>query len=235
MTTTQAEGTAQGSAAPPGGSGSAWVLIVGVVVVVALGVITVAAGRTSQAVTIPDMRERGLDWAVDHLGAAAFRDVTAHDALGRDRGIGDRHDWQVCFQTVDDGRGADGARHFVPVTGPMELERVGAVRLGVVKATETCPDRDQGVVARATTTMPDLVGRTAYIAQQALGDKATILVRDVGDRDDEGLLTRFSSADRFVTRGLGDWRVCMQSPAAGEEFDGKVVRLQAVRYDATCP
>ena len=95
------------------------------------------------------------------------------------------------------------------------------MKLGVVKIEERCPRQDQGIYQPAGTTMPDLTNRTAFMAGKILGPNASVRYLDREDGDD-------------VTHGLGDWRVCSQSPAAGDRFDGLPVTTLVVKYEDRC-
>src|SRR4051794_36027999 len=142
---------------------STWLPVVGIIVAVLLVLfILFSCGSSSNKVgnesQLPNETGKGLAYALDQIDKAGFGDVESHDALGRDRGTGNEHDWVVCFQT--------------PRSGPRSAN--SKVHLGVVKIIETCPAADEGVVHPVTDVMPDLTNRTAYMAAQDLGDTASI-------------------------------------------------------------
>ncbi len=132
---------------------------------------------------LPNLVGKGLEWAKDKADTSGFGDVETHDALGRDRRWSDDKDWVVCFQT--------------PAAGSADKD--AKVELGAVKIDEKCPSSDQALYKVATTEMPDLKNRTAYMAGQILGEKASVRFIDKEDGDD-------------VDGNLGDWRVCSQEP-----------------------
>jgi hypothetical protein len=163
---------------------------------------------------LPGVVGQGQKIAESRLAEAGFHGVQSHDAWGRDRD-GDPRDWQVCFQT--------------PAPGPAVPEH-SRIELGVVETTERCPAAeigDQGVVRalKVTDQLPDLtqpVSRTAHIAVQAFGDDASLRLLEL-DRPDHEVATK-----------LGDWKVCAQSPPAGEVWGGRPVVLWVARYDGRC-
>jgi beta-lactam-binding protein with PASTA domain len=183
----------------------ALIVILGLPVVLVGIFVVVGNIRDGQASALPDLRTKGLQWAKARGEDAGFSTVNTHDALGRNRGNRDAKSWQVCFQS--------------PTAG--NHPRKTPVELGVVRVTETCPTTDQWQIAPATSTMPDLINRTAFIASKALGDDASIRYVDVASR-------------REISRDLGDFRVCAQEPAAGEPFDGVPVKAAVVPYDDDC-
>ena len=165
----------------------------------------IGSGSADAKSNLPDLRSKGLQWATSESKNAGFGDIETHDALGRDRRWRDDKEWMVCFQDPAAGSHPEGT----------------VVRLGVVKTEERCPSSDQGRYDRATTQMPNLVNRTAYMTTQILGPNASIrfLKKDDGDE---------------ITHGLGDWRVCGQTPKTGERFDGLPVTTIVVPYEDGC-
>jgi hypothetical protein len=155
--------------------------------------------------SLPDVRGKGLQWAHAQTKDAGFGSIETHDALGRDRRWRDDKDWMVCFQVPAPGSYPDGTK----------------VELGVVKTEERCPTSDQARFDVAGRTMPDLVNRTAFMTRKILGPNASLrfLNRSNGDE---------------VSHGLGDWRVCGQTPKAGDRFDGVPVTTLVVKYDEKC-
>jgi hypothetical protein len=165
----------------------------------------IGSGSADAKSNLPDLRSKGLQWATTESKSAGFGDVETHDALGRDRRWRDDKDWMVCFQDPAPGSHPEGT----------------VIRLGVVKTEERCPTTDQGRYDRATTTMPNLVNRTAYMTTQILGPNASIRFLKRSDGDE-------------VNHGLGDWRICGQDPKTGERFDGLPVTVLVVPYEERC-
>jgi hypothetical protein len=155
--------------------------------------------------TLPDLRGKGLEWAKAEAKTAGFDSTQSHDALGRNRRWSDDKNWLVCFETPGPGAQPDGTK----------------VKLGVVKIDERCPSRDQALYDKAVAQMPDLTNRTAYMTSQILGDKASVryLNRSNGDE---------------IHNSLGDWRICVQTPKAGQRFDGVPVTTLVVPYEQRC-
>lgn len=164
-----------------------------------------SGGTAAKPVDLPNVQGKGLAWAKAEVSKAGFGSPKTYDSLGRDRSWRDDKDWQVCYETP-----APGAR-------AKDVE----VRLGVVKIEERCPAQDQGVYKPATSEMPDLTDRTAFMASKILGPDASVRYLNREDGDE-------------VTRGLGDWRICSQSPAAGDRFDGLPVTTLVVKYEDKC-
>jgi hypothetical protein len=166
-----------------------------------------SGGSSGAAKTLPEVRPKGLQWARAEIKDAGFNKPEAYDSLGRDRSWRNDREWKVCFETPRAGRQPGNS----------------AVKLGVVKVVESCPppDQDQGVYEPAVKTMPDLTDRTAFVTSKILGPNASVRYIDRTDNSE-------------VTRGLGDWRVCSQSPGVGERFDGLPVTVKVVRYEARC-
>jgi beta-lactam-binding protein with PASTA domain len=165
----------------------------------------IGSGSADAKSSLPNLQSKGLQWATAEAKSAGFGDIETHDALGRDRRWRDDKDWQVCFQDPRPGTRPQGT----------------IVRLGVVKTEEKCPTTDQGRYDPAGKTMPDLRNRTAYMTRQILGENASIRFLKRSDGDE-------------VSHGLGDWRVCGQTPAAGQPFDGVPVTTLVVEYETRC-
>jgi hypothetical protein len=165
----------------------------------------IGSGSADAQSNLPDIRSKGLQWGMTEAKNAGFDDIETHDALGRDRRWRDDKDWMVCFQ--DPAPGSHPQRTLV--------------KLGVVKTEERCPTTDQGRYDPAGPTMPDLTNRTAYMTTQILGENASIRFLKRSDGDE-------------VTNGLGDWRVCGQTPDVGERFDGVPVTTLVVPYETAC-
>ena len=166
----------------------------------------IGSGAADAKSNLPDLHSKGLQWATSEAKNSGFNDIETHDALGRDRRWRDDKDWMVCFQDPAAGSHPQGT----------------IVRLGVVKTEEHCPTTDQGRYNRAVKTMPDLTNRTAYMTEQILGPNASIRFIKLSDGEE-------------VNHGLGDWRVCGQTPATGERFDGVPVTATLVEYEKRCP
>jgi hypothetical protein len=165
----------------------------------------VGSGSADAKAKLPDVRQKGLQWAVAQVKDAGFDNIETHDALGRDRHWVNDKDWKVCFE--------------VPGPGPTDAKT--QIQLGVVKTDETCPKTDQGRYEPATTTMPNLVTKTAYMTTQILGKNASISFLQESNGNE-------------VKHNLGDWQVCSQSPTPGQRFDGVPVTTVVVKYGASC-
>lgn len=165
----------------------------------------IGSGSADANSNLPDLRSKGLQWASKEAKSAGFGDIETHDALGRDRRWRDDKEWMVCFQDPPAGSHPQGT----------------VVQLGVVKTEERCPSADQGRYDVAVQTMPNLSNRTAYMTTKILGSDASLRFLDREDGDE-------------VTHGLGDWRVCGQTPKAGQRFDGVPVTAIVVPYETHC-
>jgi hypothetical protein len=165
----------------------------------------VGSGSAYARANLPDVHGKGLQWATAQTKNAGFDNIQTHDALGRNRHWRDDKGWMVCFED--------------PAPGNQSAKT--KVKLGVVKTNEVCPTADQGRYEPATTKMPDLVNRTAYMTTKILGDDASIRFLNRANGDE-------------ISRGLGDWRVCAQSPKPGERFDGVPVTTLVIPYEKHC-
>jgi hypothetical protein len=165
----------------------------------------IGSGSADAQSNLPDLRSKGLQWANHESKDAGFGSIETHDALGRDRRWRDDKDWMVCFQE--------------PAAGPQPQGQ--RVELGVVKTEERCPSADQGRYDPAGKTVPDLVNRTAYMTGKILGPNASVRFLKRSDGEE-------------VTHGLGDWRVCGQTPKTGQRFDGLPVTTLVVPYETRC-
>jgi hypothetical protein len=164
------------------------------------------AGRPSNA-SLPNLVGRGLQYAQDAAQAAGFFNLTSHDALGRGRHqILDR-DWKVCFQN--------------PAPGVIQTD--STVDFGVVKLDESCPRTDQvgaepGPVGAL---MPNLIGKSAAVAERSLGSNASISFKDA------------TGAGRGVLVA-SNWKICAQDPAPGKPYGGVPVTLTVVKFAESC-
>jgi hypothetical protein len=165
----------------------------------------VGSGSADAKANLPNVRGKGLQWANSQIKDAGFDKIRTHDALGRNRRWSDDKDWKVCFED--------------PAPGPQPTSV--DVELGVVKTEESCPTTDQGRYVRAVATMPNLVNRTAYMTRKILGDDASIRFINRANGDE-------------VTNNLGDWRVCGQTPLAGQPFNGVPVTTLVIPYENHC-
>lgn len=157
--------------------------------------------------SLPNLVGRGLQNAQDTAQAAGYYQLTSHDALGRERHqIVDR-DWKVCFQTPAPGRVATAT----------------TVDLGAVKLAETCPATDQAATTPgpAGATMPNLVGKSAAVAESSLGSDASIVLKDATGRGRNVLVP-------------SNWQVCAQQPAAGAPYNGVPVTLNVAKFTESC-
>jgi hypothetical protein len=189
----------------PGPATMALIVVLALPVVLVLVFLLVGKVQASQDASLPALETKGLKWAQARATSAGFGKLTSYDSLGRDRGQRDAQAWQVCFVTPDPGSHA----------------RSTLIEFGVVRLEETCPAKDQGRIDPAGQTMPNLYNRTAYMARVAFGDDASIRIVDVVSKNE-------------VTRGLGDYRICTQEPAAGQPWDGVPVKLAVVPFDDDC-
>lgn len=182
-------------------------LIVVLALPVVLVVMFLIAGkvRSGQEATLPTLQTKGLKWAEARANDAGFDNVSAYDALGRDRGQRDAKSWKVCFMRPGSGNHT----------------RNTAIELGAVRLSEKCPSTDQGRIDPAGAIMPNLLGRTAYMAHVALGDDASIRFVDVVSKEE-------------VDHSLGDYRICTQEPAQGQPWDGVPVKAAVVPYNDNC-
>jgi hypothetical protein len=197
---------AENGSSGPSGATIALVGLVATPIVLFLVFWLVGGSSTPEApVNLPNVQGKGLAWAKNEVDKSGFNSLQTYDSLGRDRRWRDDKDWMVCFESP-----APGAR-------AKDVD----VKLGVVKIEERCPAADQGVYTPATGEMPDLTNRTAFMASKILGPDASVRFLDREDGDE-------------VTNNLGDWRICSQSPAAGDRFDGLPVTTLVVKYEEKC-
>jgi len=191
------------------GPSTATIILIAVIatpVVLILVFWLMGSGTTADArSSLPDVRGKGLQWAHAQTKDSGFESVETHDALGRDRRWRDDKEWMVCFQVPAPGGYPDGTK----------------VELGVVKTEERCPTSDQARFDAAGRVMPDLANRTAFMTRKILGENASLRFLDRSDGDE-------------VNHGLGDWRVCGQTPKAGQRFDGVPVTTLVVKYEEKC-
>ncbi len=192
---------------PSGTSPATRALIIVLALPVILVIMFVVVGRVhgSQQSTLLDGHYKGLKWAEARASSAGFDNIKSHDALGRDRGQRQPKDWQVCFQQP----------------APGEYAHRSQVEYGVVRLDENCPSTDQGRIDAAGAVMPNLFGRTGYMASVAFGDDASVRYVDVVNEEE-------------ISRSLGDYRICAQQPAAGQPWDGLPVKLAVVPYNDNC-
>ena len=182
------------------------VLATPVVLILIFWLIGSGGGDTAAAkAELPNLVGKGLEWAKDKADASGFEEGETHDALGGDRRWSDDKDWLVCFQT--------------PAAASADPEK--KVELGAVQIDEKCPSSDQALYQPASTEMPDLKNRTAYMAGEILGENASVRFINREDGDE-------------VDGNLGDYRVCSQEPKAGETFDGVPVSMLVVEYEERC-
>jgi hypothetical protein len=175
----------------------------------------VLTSTPGEPVPLPNVVGQGERIALSRLDDAGFQAVDSHDAWGRDRD-GDPREWQVCFQS--------------PAPGPAVRQHT-SISLGVVETTERCPGPDvgdQGVVRelKVDQVLPDLtqpLNWTAHIADESFGDDASLRFLELSNPGHE------------IRSKLGDWKVCAQSPPAGELWNGRPVVLWVVRYEKPCP
>jgi hypothetical protein len=173
-------------------------------VIVLIGTLLLGNPTANAKANLPDVRGKGLRWALTQAQSAGFSKIGSYDALGRDRHWREDRDWKVCFE--------------VPPAGSVAQNH--AIDLGVVLTTERCPSSDQARYDPAGATMPNLYNRTAFITTKILGDNASVRFLD--------------RSSGQVTNSLGDWKVCSQFPQPGARFDGVPVTAQVVRFTEHC-
>jgi pyruvate/2-oxoglutarate dehydrogenase complex dihydrolipoamide acyltransferase (E2) component len=167
---------------------------------------TVAAAKQA-TVPVPRFIGMGLQAAQDAAQAKGFFSLISHDSSGRDRmQILDR-DWQVCSQKPAPG---------TKVSADTTLD------FGAVKLEESCPATDQKPPAKAGASMPNFVGKSLNTATEALPADTSITPNDV------------SGQDRIIIVE-SNWRVCLQTPAAGTPLRGQPVTFGAVKFGESCP
>jgi hypothetical protein len=165
-----------------------------------------SAGRVTSA-SLPNFVGRGLQNAQDAAQDAGFFALASHDALGRGRHqILDR-DWKVCFQN--------------PAPGTIQTN--STVAFGVVKLDESCPASDQASTEPGPVgaSMPNLIGKSAAVAERSLGGNASILFKDA------------TGADRSVLVA-SNWKICAQEPAPDKPYGGVPVTLTVVKFTESC-
>jgi hypothetical protein len=167
-----------------------------------------SSGAGSAAIgSLPNLVGRGLQNAQDTAQAAGFDVLKSHDALGRGRHqISDR-EWKVCFQNPAPGP--------VPTTSPLDF--------GAVKLAESCPATDQAGAepGPAGASMPNLIGKSVAVAEQSLGNDASISFKDA------------TGADRTVLV-RSNWLICAQDPAPGKPYNGVPVTLTVTKFTESC-
>jgi hypothetical protein len=169
---------------------------------------TPAPGAGSTTIgSLPNLVGRGLQNAQDAARKAGFFTLISHDALGRGRHqILDRN-WKVCFQN--------------PPSGTMQTS--STVDFGAVKLAESCPGSDQAGTepGPAGASMPNLVGKSAAVAERSLGNNASISFKDA------------TGAGRSVLVA-SNWRICSQDPAPGRPYGGVPVTLTVAKFTEPC-
>ncbi|MFI6597024.1 PASTA domain-containing protein [Nonomuraea sp. NPDC050536] len=94
------------------------------------------------------------------------------------------------------------------------------IRLDVVKVGEVCP----GAVAEpaAPGLMPDFTGESVRVAKDSLPPRTSIKIQDA------------TGSNRLTLMDTA-WRICRQTPPAGERLQGRPVQLWVVKYGERCP
>ena len=97
------------------------------------------------------------------------------------------------------------------------------VDFGVVKVDETCPATDANVTngSASASTMPNVVGSALPAANSALGNNASVTYVD-------------GTGQKRAVILASNWKVCAQSPQAGEPYAGVPVTLTVVKTDESC-
>lgn len=176
---------------------------------------TSATGQASKAPARPvaNFVGKGLQTSQDDAQSLGFRNLTSHDASGRQRHqILDR-DWVVCSQTPSAGTSA-------PTDTLLDF--------AVVKTVEVCPTMDgasnqpsSGSVAEGMT-LPDFKGKSLNVAHDSLPSGASVTTTDV------------SGSGRAILLE-SNWKVCSQKPAPGTTYAGQPITLSAVKFGESCP
>ncbi|MEU4698164.1 hypothetical protein [Nonomuraea dietziae] len=157
---------------------------------------------------VPDVAGQGLVMAVQALRDAGYERIKTTDVSGRGRIVVVRRDWKVCRQQPGAG------------TVRAETQRQAQVELSVVKVGESCPTRVEAPVRPGF--MPALRGKSVRVARQSLPGRTTIRITDA------------TGQNRLVFWDTA-WRVCTQTPAAGQPLTGGPVLLRTVKYGEACP
>jgi hypothetical protein len=168
--------------------------------------------KAAPKVPAPLLVTMGLAYADATADTRGF-DVSDHDAFGRNRRTLNDKDWQVCFQDP---------RPPVSAADQRVYPQGSTIKLGVVKVTEKCTRTDHGR-PRHVNALRELVGRTAHMARQDLGQDASI---------------RFvqRNSNRVISWNLGDWHVCsIRSMNSGERYwHGQPVRIRVAERGKRC-
>ena len=231
-----------------------------VTLLVAVGILMIVFSFTNpsqpSSKPMPKLEGMGLQYALAKARAADWKGIQSYDATGRNRGMSDGRDWQVCFQT--------------PLPDANSANRRN-VTLGAVKLIEACPmsngePKNYGELtqvydsagAQGSHTIPDLIGYTPFMVRQAFGDDASIQVLEIPVAEDskqssgyrlakgaEAVLRELIGAqsnaktdqtdevaDHTVTGDSGDWIICQQfpnyDPAAKGTWNGQPLTLYVI-------
>ena len=166
----------------------------------------ISSGGSGDTHVVQEMRRMGLGVA-EEVASDGGVGLQPYDSLGKGRDVDEPREWKVCFQSPEPGS------YAVPVTA----------LVGAVQVDEACPAQDAGVgpaINRAT--MPAFTGRPALLVRTTLGEAASIAYRDV---EGDGTVSEDD---------LADYRVCSQSPAAGEPYNGVPVTVRIGRLPDAC-
>jgi hypothetical protein len=204
---------------------------------------------------MPSVLSKGLEIAVGTVKDAKWGTAEIYDATGQDRSFGDKRNWQVCFQAPAAGATHTGdARDLGDQKSAIDDHAgrdAGQVWLGVVKTDESCTKLggNYGVVQRVynldkepgSNVAPNLYGYTPHMARIAFGDDASIRVLRLNGtaKSLKALIKEHLTREKVddgsadVSGGWEGWKVCQQNPQPNERWDGRVVTLKVVDYDAT--
>ncbi|MFJ2909701.1 PASTA domain-containing protein [Streptomyces sp. NPDC087228] len=169
-------------------------------------------------IRVADYAGLRLDEAYRKAREQGFR-YGSHDATEKDerpRPTG----WAVCFQTPAAGSYAQSA--------PMRSSEADALDFAAVPFGQPCPPADGRPIGYPA--LPDVVGKTSRQAYTALGA--------IGIRDIRPSPARPEDDLPDVAEKHEKWRVCQQTPAAGQEIDNphyQIVRLDLVYPGSSCP
>ncbi|WP_318211409.1 excalibur calcium-binding domain-containing protein [Streptomyces sp. SJL17-1] len=162
---------------------------------------------------VADYRGQNLEAASRAAYEAGFR-ARSHDATEDDKMQLVDGNWKVCFQEPAAGE-----------TATTEKGRRIRIEFAVVEKSSPCPARDGEAVVFPK--VPNVVGKTFA--------KGSAELREVG-------LTEIRGASVYTDVELSarheDWRICFQSPEAGEDVERPAhmsVRLSLARPGLSCP
>ncbi|WP_406057867.1 excalibur calcium-binding domain-containing protein [Streptomyces sp. NBC_01077] len=162
---------------------------------------------------VADYRGQNLETASRAAYEAGFR-TRSHDATEADKMQLVDGNWKVCFQEPAAGE-----------TATAEKGRRIRIEFAVVEKSSPCPARDGAAVVFPK--VPNVVGKTFAKGSAELRKVGLTEIRGAGVYTDVELSARHD-----------DWRICFQSPEAGEDVERPEymsVRLSLARPGLACP